>query len=73
MFGYNQTTKNITTYGKRTSIRVYENIVVKDEWIEKLELQRLVDNIIENDLSDVESMVRIKPKKDAESDGGDAQ
>ena len=76
MFGYNQTTKNITTHGKRTSIRVYENIVVKQEWIEKLELQRLMDNIIENDLSDVESMVRVKDKlkdKDAESDGGDAQ
>ena len=50
MFGFNQTTKNITTYGKRSSIRVYENIVVKDEWIEKLNLQRLVDNIVENDL-----------------------
>ena len=73
MFGFNQTTKNITTYGKRSSIRVYENIVVKDEWIEKLGLQRLVDNIVENDLSDVESIVRIKPKKDEDAESGDAE
>lgn len=73
MFGFNQTTKNITTYGKRSSIRVYENIVVKDEWIEKLGLQRLVDNIVENDLSDVESMVRVKSKKDEDAESGDAE
>lgn len=71
MFGFNQTTKNITTFGKRSSIRVYENIVVKDEWIEKLGLQRLLENIVENDLSDVESMARIKPKKDNENSSGE--
>ena len=73
MFGFNQTTKNITTFGKRTSIRVYENIVIKDEWIEKLGLQRMVANIVENDLSDVESMARVKQKDDVESESGDAQ
>ena len=73
MFGFNQTTKNITTHGKRSSIRVYENIVVKQEWIDKLNLKRLVDSIIDNDLSDAESMVRLKPKNDAENTGGDSQ
>lgn len=73
MFGFNQTTKNITTYGKRSSIRVYENIVVKDEWIEKLGLQRLMDNIKENDLSDGESIARIKSKKDEDAESGDAE
>ena len=52
-FGYNQTTKNIhNTGGGRSSIRVYENIVVKDEWIDKLELHSLMDTIIEHDLLD---------------------
>ena len=73
MFGFNQTTKNITTNGIRSSIRVYENIVIKQEWIDKLKLQRLVDNIKENDLSDVESMVRVKPKQKDEDAGSDAQ
>lgn len=50
MFGFNQTTKNIVRNGTRSSIRVYENIVVKDEWIKKLELEKLVDGIVENDL-----------------------
>ena len=50
MFGFNQTTKNIVRNGTRSSIRVYENIVVKQEWIDKLGLDKLVDNIIENDL-----------------------
>ena len=73
MFGFNQTTKNITAYGKRSSIRVYENIVVKDEWIEKLGLERLIKNIVDSDLSDVESMVRVKSKKDKDAESGDAE
>ena len=36
--------------GKRTSIRVYENIVIKQEWIDKLNLQSLYENIKLNDL-----------------------
>ena len=53
MFGYNQTIKNIHNLGGgRSSIRVYENIVVKDEWVNKLGLDSLMDNIIEHDLFD---------------------
>ena len=73
MFGFNQTTKNITTNGNRSSIRVYENIVIKQEWIEKLHLEKLLDSIREHDLSDVDSMVRVKKSDDAENDGGDEQ
>lgn len=50
MFGYNQTSKNVNRYGKRTSMRVYENIVIKEDWIQKLKLEKLVENITENDL-----------------------
>ena len=52
MFGYNQASKNIVTSdGKRSSIRVYENIVIKQEWIEKLHLESLVDKILYDDLN----------------------
>ena len=50
MFGYNQTRKNVVRNGRRSSLRVYENIVIKEDWIEKLGIERLVANIIENDL-----------------------
>ena len=50
MFGYNQTSKNIIINGNRSSKRVYENIVIKQKWIKILELDKLVANIIENDL-----------------------
>ena len=50
MFGYNQTSKNVVRDGKRSSIRVYENIVIKEDWIGKLGIEKLVANIIENDL-----------------------
>lgn len=50
MFGYNQTSKNVVNGGKRTSIRVYENIVIKQEWIDELNLQNLYENIKVNDL-----------------------
>ena len=49
-YGYNQTIKNIHTTGGKSSIRVYENIVVKDEWIDKLDLHSLMDTIIDHDL-----------------------
>ena len=50
MFGYNQTKKNITIGGKRTSIDVFENIVIKQDWIEKLGIKRIVQDIYYNDL-----------------------
>lgn len=50
MFGYNQTKKNITIGGKRTSIDVYENIVIKKDWIQKLNLEKIVEDIYSNDL-----------------------
>lgn len=50
MFGFNQTSKNVTRNGKRSSLRVYENIVIKEDWIQKLHLEKLVENIVENDL-----------------------
>lgn len=50
MFGFNQTSKNVVRNGTRSSIRVYENIVIKQEWIDELNLQKLYENIIANDL-----------------------
>lgn len=50
MFGFNQTSKNVVVGGKRTSIRVYENIVIKQEWIDELNLKNLYENIKANDL-----------------------
>ena len=46
MFGYNQTTKNYVFEGKRSSMRVYENIVVKPEWVERLGLELFMDRIV---------------------------
>lgn len=71
MFGFNQTTKNISINGSRSSIRVYENIVVKQDWIDKLHLHSLMDNIKENDLHEVKT-IKSKPKdesKESESSG----
>lgn len=46
MFGFSQTKKNYTnTYGNRSSIDVFENIVIKDDWIERLGLAKLVKSI----------------------------
>lgn len=50
MIGFNQTSKNVVRNGVRSSIRVYENIVIKQEWIELLNLETLVENIGLNDL-----------------------
>ena len=50
MFGYNQTTKNIVRDGIRSSLRVYENIAIKPEWIEKLNLESLVKSIEEDEI-----------------------
>ena len=50
MFVYNQTKKNITIGGKRTSIDVFENTVIKQDWIEKLGIKRIVQDIYYNDL-----------------------
>ena len=65
MFGFNQTIKNTTINGSRSSIRVYENIVIKQEWITKLGLESLMDSIIEEDLTNT---VVIKSKDDLASD-----
>lgn len=50
MFGFNQTKKNVNVDGKRTSIDVFENVVVKDEWIETLNIRKLIDDVLINDL-----------------------
>ena len=65
MFGFNQTIKNTSINGSRSSIRVYENIVIKQEWIDKLGLESLMDTIIEEDLTNT---VVIKSKDDLASD-----
>ncbi len=64
MFGFNQTIKNIYRDGSRSSIRVYENIVIKQKWIDKLGLESLMDTIIEDDIYDT---VTIKSKEDLAS------
>lgn len=51
MFGFNQTKKNVTVNGNRTSIDVFENCVIRQEWIELLELEKLVEKIIDEDLN----------------------
>lgn len=50
MFGFNQVKKNVVVGGNRTSIDVFENCVIKQEWIEKLQLEKLVEKIIDEDL-----------------------
>ena len=45
MFGYNQTKKTIVVDGNRTTINVFENVVIKEEWIKKLNLQKLYKDI----------------------------
>ena len=50
MFGFNQTKKNITVDGKRTSIDVFENAVVDEKWVKKLGLENMIEKIIEEDL-----------------------
>lgn len=65
MFGFNQTIKNTSINGSRSSIRVYENIVIKQEWITKLGLESLMDSIIEEDITNT---VIIKSKEDLASD-----
>ena len=64
MFGFNQTIKNTSINGSRSSIRVYENIVIKQKWIDKLGLESLMDTIIEDDIYDT---VTIKSKEDLAS------
>ena len=49
MFGFSQTKKNITVNGKRSSIDVFENAVIKEDWIKKLKLKKIMENI-EDDL-----------------------
>lgn len=50
MFGFSQTKKNIVIGGNRTSIDVFENCVIKQEWIDELGLEKLIDKIISEDL-----------------------
>ena len=50
MFGFNQVKKNVVVGGNRTSIDVFENCVIKEDWIEKLGLEKLVKKIIDEDL-----------------------
>ena len=50
MFGFSQTKKNVVVGGNRTSIDVFENCVIKQEWIELLGLENLVKKIIDEDL-----------------------
>ena len=50
MFGFNQTKKNIVVGGNRTSIDVFENAVVKEDWIKKLKLEKIMEKIVDEDL-----------------------
>ena len=50
MFGFNQTKKNIVVGGNRTSIDVFENAVVKEDWIKKLKLEKIMKKIQDEDL-----------------------
>ena len=50
MFGFNQTKKNIVVGGNRTSIDVFENAVVKEDWIKKLKLEKIMKKIHDEDL-----------------------
>ena len=50
MFGFSQTKKNVVVGGNRTSIDVFENVVIKQEWIEKLGLESLIAKVVKEDL-----------------------
>ena len=47
MFGFNQTKKTIVVDGSRTTINVFENVVIKEDWIQKLGLEKLYDELID--------------------------
>ncbi len=71
MFGFNQTIKNVSHNGSRSSIRVYENIVIKQEWVDKLGLESLMSTIIKDDLFEtvtINSKDDLASDKDSESD-----